>query len=221
MTGTVQHGGDGSRTPRADNRSPPQTKPTPHNDAHRPAAALCGIPRARIELESWVSAANAAVVEGATSVDNEQVNQAATVSVLGTGVAYETDVFCAMVLQPDMTQVGDPVSVTVMGRRASARRPTHADRRCARRCFGRGRRRRRGLGPPRSAGRRDRCHRGGAGGLTAHRHPRQRTHQSSADRRQGCSDVAERSRAARHVGSGHHHPRRALRTRNGRPPAWS
>jgi hypothetical protein len=41
---------------------------------------------------------------------------AALIAVLGTGVVYGTDVFCAMVLRPALAAVGDDALVSVMGR---------------------------------------------------------------------------------------------------------
>jgi len=43
------------------------------------------------------------------------IHAAALVTVLGTGVVYGTDVFCAMVMRPALAQVGDDVLVAVMG----------------------------------------------------------------------------------------------------------
>ncbi|TRW82090.1 DUF1772 domain-containing protein [Mycolicibacterium sp. 018/SC-01/001] len=41
---------------------------------------------------------------------------AAILTVLGTGVVYGTDVFCAMVMRPALARVGDDALVAVMGR---------------------------------------------------------------------------------------------------------
>ncbi len=43
------------------------------------------------------------------------IRAAALVTVLGTGVVYGTDVFCAMVLRPALARVDDATLVTVMG----------------------------------------------------------------------------------------------------------
>jgi hypothetical protein len=43
------------------------------------------------------------------------VRAAAVVTVLGTGVVYGTDVFCAVVLRPALARIDDAALVTVMG----------------------------------------------------------------------------------------------------------
>ncbi|CDO08185.1 DUF1772 domain-containing protein [Mycolicibacterium cosmeticum] len=43
------------------------------------------------------------------------VRAAALVTVLGTGVVYGTDVFCAMVMRPALARIDDAMLVTVMG----------------------------------------------------------------------------------------------------------
>ncbi|QNJ93470.1 DUF1772 domain-containing protein [Mycolicibacterium fluoranthenivorans] len=43
------------------------------------------------------------------------IHAAALVTVLGTGVVYGTDVFCAMVMRPALAQVDDDALVAVMG----------------------------------------------------------------------------------------------------------
>jgi hypothetical protein len=43
------------------------------------------------------------------------IRAAALVTVLGTGVVYGTDVFCAMVMRPALARIDDAALVTVMG----------------------------------------------------------------------------------------------------------